>query len=268
LKKRLTKIASFARFIGGYFNANIQGALEYRASFAGQIFAMLVNDLMWLVFWLAYFGKFRLVAGWGRDEIVMLWAICAAAFGIATTLCGNLMNLAGFIARGELDYYLALPKPVLPHILISRMSLTAPGDILFGVLVFGVLIRPTAAQWATFVLCSLTGASIFIAFIVVTQSLAFWLGNAEGLSREFTNALLSFSTYPTVIFRGAVKVALFTVLPAGFIAYVPVQLLREFRLSLLAGLLAFTAGAVLLSWFVFRAGLRRYESGNLILMQE
>ena len=251
MKTGRTKIAAFARFVVGYINANIQGALEYRASFAGQIFAMLINDLMWLVFWLAYFGKFQLVAGWGRDEIVMLWAVCAAAFGIATTLCGNMMRLAGFITRGELDFYLALPKPVLPHMLISRMSLTAPGDVLFGVLVFGFLIQPSAGQWATFAVCSLTGASIFVAFTVATQSLAFWLGSAEGLSQQLVNALLSFSTYPTVIFRGAVKAALFTVLPAGFIAYVPVQLLIDFRLPLLGGLLAFTAGAALSAGWCF-----------------
>lgn len=268
MSTRIAKIGAFTRFVGAYINANIQGALEYRASFAGQVFAMLINDLIWLVFWLAYFGKFQLVAGWGRTEIVMLWAVCAVAFGIATTLCGNLMQLAGFIVRGELDFYLALPKPVLPHMLISRMALAAPGDILFGLLVFGFLLRPSAAQWAIFVVCTLTGASIFVAFIVITQSLAFWLGNAEGVSREMANALLTFSTYPTVIFRGAVKVALFTVLPAGFISYVPVQLLRGFSLPLLAGLLAFTAAVLLLSWLVFRAGLRRYESGNLVMMRD
>jgi ABC-2 type transport system permease protein len=103
---------------------------------------------------------------------------------------------------------------------------------------------------------------------VITQSLSFWLGNAEGLAGQFFNALLSFSTYPTVIFNGAVKFALFTVIPAGFIAYLPVQLLREFSLPLLGGLLLFTIGMTAAGWLVFRAGLRRYESGNLVLMRE
>ncbi len=38
-----------------YVKANLQAALEYRASFVSQVFAMLLNDVMWLVFWLAYF---------------------------------------------------------------------------------------------------------------------------------------------------------------------------------------------------------------------
>lgn len=258
----------FLRFVWAYVGANVQGALEYRVSFASQIFAMLLNDAMWVIFWIAYFDRFTLVAGWGRNEIVTVWAIAAAGFGLGTTLCGNVMQLAAMITRGELDFYLALPKPVLPHMLISRMSLTAPGDMLFGVLVYGLIVRPALWQWALFALFTVTAAAIFVSFNVLVQSLAFWLGNAEGFARELFNALLNFATYPTVIFSGLVKVVLFTIIPAGFITYVPVQLLRDFSWTLLLGLLGFTIGLIALSVLVFRSGLRRYESGNLVLMRE
>lgn len=264
----MERIKVFARFVWGYVGANVQGAMEYRLSFFSQIFAMLLNDCMWLIFWLAYFGKFPLVAGWGRDEVVTMWCVVAAGFGLATTLCGNLFQLAGIITRGELDFYLALPKAVLPHTLISRMHLTAPGDILFGLLVYGLIVQPTAAQWLLFLLFMLTTALVFVGFGVITQSLAFWLGNAEGLGQQLSNALISLATYPTVIFNGAIKFVLFTVIPAGFIAYIPVQLLREFSLPLLLGLLLFATGIVVLAALIFRAGLRRYESGNLVLMRE
>lgn len=264
----MRRLRAFGRFVSGYIGANAQSALEYRLSFVSQVFAMLINDCMWLIFWLAYFGKFPLVAGWGRDEIVMLWAVVAAGFGLGTAVCGNLIYLAGMIARGELDFYLALPKPVLPHALISRMHLTAPGDILFGLFGFGLLVQPSPTQWILFMFFTLTTAMIVVGFGVITQSLSFWLGNAEGLAQQFLNALLSFSTYPTVIFNGAIKFALFTVIPAGFIAYLPVQLLREFSWPLLAALVLFTIGIFVASGLVFRAGLRRYESGNLVLMRE
>jgi ABC-2 type transport system permease protein len=258
----------YGLFVWSYVTANIQSALEYRLSFASQVFAMLINDVMWLVFWLAYFDTFPLVAGWGRDEVVMLWAVVAAGFGLGTTLCGNVFRLAGMITRGELDFFLALPKPVLPHALISRMSLTAPGDVAFGLIAFGLIVQPTATQWLLFMFFMVTTALILVSFGVITQSLSFWLGNAEGLAQQMTNALISFSTYPTVIFSSTVRLLLFTVIPAGFIAYVPVQLLREFSWPLFGGLLAFTIGMIVLAAAVFRHGLRRYESGNLVLMRE
>ncbi len=71
-----------------------------------------------------------------------------------------------------------------------------------------------------------------------------------------------------MIFSGAIRIALFTIITAGFIAYVPVQLLREFGWPLFGGLVGFTAAIVALALLVFRAGMRRYESGNLVLMWE
>jgi len=229
---------------------------------------MTLNDAMWLVFWLAYFDKFRVVEGWGRAEIVTLWAVVAASFGLATTFCGNLFRLAGMIVRGELDIYLALPKPVLPHMLVSRTSLTAPGDVLFGLVGFAWLVHPSVSQWAIFAACTLSGSVIFIAFGVMVQSLAFWLGNAEGVSEQLTNAMINFSTYPTPIFHGAVRIALFTLIPAGFVSYLPVELVRSFSWIRFAELWGFAAAFAGLAVLVFRQGLRRYESGNLVLMRE
>lgn len=264
----MRRLTVYLQFIWAYIRANLQGALEYRLSFGTQVFAMLLNDVLWLIFWLAYFSKFPLVAGWGRNEIVTLWAVVAVGFGLATTIFGNMSRLAGMIARGELDFYLALPKPVLPHALVSRMDLSSPGDILFGVIVFGLIVQPGATQWLLFALFAITSALILVSFAVITGSLAFWLGSAEGLAGQLWAALINFSTYPTVIFSGAVRIALFTLIPAGFIAYVPVQLLREFSWPMLGGLLGFTAGFVGLALLIFRAGMRRYESGNLVLMRE
>jgi ABC-2 type transport system permease protein len=107
-----------------------------------------------------------------------------------------------------------------------------------------------------------------VAFTVIVHSLTFWLGNAEGLAAQLWNALTSFSTYPTVIFHGPVKLLLFTLIPAGFIAYVPVRVIQRFAWGPFLGVLAFTAFIVLVARAVFQAGLRRYESGNLLLARE
>ena len=264
----LERTGVYARFIGAYIAANLQGALEYRLSFVSQVMAMLINDLVWLIFWLAYFDSFPLVAGWGRTEITTLWAVLATSYGLAATLFGGTFRLASMITRGELDFYLALPKPALLHMLVSRMNLTAPGDMLFGIIVYGFLVRPELGSAALFGLFTITGAVIFISFGVLTQSLAFWLGNAEGLSQQFINALLTFSNYPTVIFSGVVKAMLFTVIPAGFVAYMPVQLLRAFSWPMFGGLVLFVTGIAVVAVIVFQRGLRRYESGNLVLVRE
>jgi ABC-2 type transport system permease protein len=256
------------RFLGAYVVANVQGALEYRAAFLWQVLAMLVNDAMWLGFWLAYFSRFPLVQGWGRNEIIMMWAVVGAGFGLGATLAGNSGRLARLIAEGQLDFFLALPRPVLTHLLISRLELTAPGDILFGVAVFGFLADPSPAQWALFAVFTISNACVLISFNIIVHSLAFWLGNADGLARQLADVLVSFSTYPTTIFQGPVKLLLFTLLPAGFIAYLPVQVMRQFAWGPLLAVVGFAAAIAVVARLVFRAGLRRYESGNLLVARE
>ena len=75
-----------------------------------------------------------------------------------------------------------------------------------------------------------------------------------------------FSTYPTTLFNGVVRVILFTAIPAGFIAYVPVRFLREWQLWQLGIMLVATAFYITLAIVVFHLCLRRYESGNLVAM--
>jgi ABC-2 type transport system permease protein len=60
---------------------------------------------------------------------------------------------------------------------------------------------------------------------------------------------------------------MFTVVPAGFISHLPVELLRSFDVSRLLVVLGFASFSVLLAATVFRIGLRRYESGNLVGMR-
>jgi ABC-2 type transport system permease protein len=258
---------ALARFVLHYVRANFQIALEYRVSFWAQVFAMIVNDAMWIVFWGLFFQRFPTVQGYGFQDVVMLWSVVALAFGLTAGLCGNAWRFGAQVAQGDLDFYLVLPKPVLLHVMISGMSVSAWGDVLFATGLFGALVRPDPGKLALFLLLATTSAAIMTAYAVVVNSLAFWLGQADGLAREFISALLIFSTYPGVLFTGAVKVLLFTVVPAGFVAYIPVELLRRWDWSLALLLAAAVGATALAAVAVFRAGLRRYESGNLLAMR-
>lgn len=263
----MNRPAAMARLLAAYARANAQAALEYRASFFGQTLAMALNDLMWVVFWAAYFDRFPL-PGWTRADVITLWALVATSQGLVGTLFGNAPRLAGLITRGELDVFLTLPKPVLLHVLVSRMSLVAPGDVAFGVLAFAIYRHPSAGAGALFGLCAVTGTIIMVSFCVLVGSLAFWLGRVESAAGQLYTGLATFSTYPTPIFKGAARLLLHTLVPAAFIGAVPVELIRQPRWQLAGELVGVAAGMAVVAGAVFRAGLRRYTSGNLVAMRE
>lgn len=255
------------RFIGAYLVANLQAAMEYRTAFIVQVIAMIANDSLWLFFWWTYFRQFPLVHGWQSTNIVVIWAVAACGFGIGMAVFGNAPRLAALIMNGGLDAYLGMPRNVLLHVCISVSDPTAWGDIIFSIGAFVVFLHPDPLHFGLFLLLALQGALIFTAFLVILGSLAFFLGNTEGLAQQMLGALTTFSTYPMNIFTGVVRLLLFTVIPAGFVSFVPLQLLQQFSWPLLGGMVGFTVLIVAVAIGVFELGLRRYESGNLLGMQ-
>ena len=263
----VTKFARSLRFIGAYTVANVQAAMEYRISFWVQIFTMVANDSLWLFFWWTYFHQFPLVHGWQATDIVVIWAVSACGYGICMGVFGNAPKLATLIMNGGLDAYLGMPRYVLLHVCISASDPTAWGDIIFAVSSYLLLLHPGLLQIGLFVVLVPMSAFIFASFLVILGSLAFFLGNTEGLAQQLLGNLVTFCTYPMNIFNGVVRLLLFTVLPAGFISFIPLQLLHQFTWPLLGGMVGFTLLIVLMAATVFHLGLRRYESGNLLGMQ-
>ncbi len=246
---------------------NLASAMEYRLSFFLTAGMMVVNDLVWIFFWSVFFTRFPVINGWELRDVIMMWAVGAGGFGLMAVFFGNTNRLASLVAAGQLDVYLTQPKPVLLHLLISRMSVSAMGDVAFAVMMFIFFGDTTLLGTIKFVAALLISMSIFLFFLLFANSLAFYIGNAEGISFQFFNALLAFSTYPTGIFKGWGKVILFTVIPAGFISYLPIGLLREVQLPFLLSTIAFAIGLGFGSVWFFHRGLRRYSSGNMMAMR-
>jgi hypothetical protein len=101
---------------------------------------------------------------------------------------------------------------------------------------------------------------IFVFFSVCIQSLAFYVGNVEGLIGQ--ELIVTFALYPTDIFRGMTKVFLFTVLPAGFISYMPLGLLRQVQPLFFGAALGVTTLLLFGGTALFYHGLKRYGSGE------
>ncbi|WP_165423710.1 ABC transporter permease [Ktedonosporobacter rubrisoli] len=255
------------RFIGAYARANLRAAMEYRISFWVQIISMVANDSLWLFFWWNYFQQFPLTNGWQATDVVVLWAITGSAFGISVAVFGNARQLVTLIMNGGLDAYLGMPRYALLHVCIAATEPSAWGDIIFAVGAYLLFLRPDVLHIAMFVGLALLSSLIFTAFIVILCSLAFFLGNTEGMTQQVFGALVSFSTYPMNIFHGVVKLLLFTVMPAGFVSFVPLQLLHKFTWPMVGAMLGATTVIVLIAVWIFEIGLRRYESGSLLGMQ-
>jgi ABC-2 type transport system permease protein len=255
------------KFLLALWKANLISAMEYRTAFLTQAFGMFLNNAAYFVFWVIFFNRFKEVRGWVLIDMVFLFGVVATAFGLSVYLFGNITTIADIIANGRLDYYLALPRPVLIHVLASRSIASGFGDFLYGLTSFAIARQFTLPTIGRFILAVSLSVTIFLSFLVIVQSLTFWFGNTSMLTFQVTNAIITFSIYPTTLFDGTAKFLLLTIIPAGFVGAIPAEFIRAFTWTQLFQMLGAATIFFSLSMLLFHKGLSRYESGSAIQIQ-
>jgi ABC-2 type transport system permease protein len=256
------RIKAYARFLGASFAVNVQAVVEYRANFLVQVFGMMLNNAAFALFWGVLLGKVGSVGGYGFSDVMLIWALVSTSFGLAHVIFGNVRSIGQIVQKGELDLYLLQPKDVFLNVLCSRTVVSAWGDFLYGYLVLALLPGLDLERFAMFSLLSISGAAIFASVFAAAESLCFFMGDASGLSDAITEFLLSFSLYPEKIFGEGMRWIFYTIIPSGFIAFVPMAVIKSVDWPLVPLLALVAAAYAAASYGLFRLGLRRYESGN------
>jgi ABC-2 type transport system permease protein len=254
-------------FLLAVWKANLQSAMEYRASFISQMIGMMLNNAIYFLVWVIFFDRFQDVRGWGLSEMYVTFGITSSAFGLVSVFFGNAFFLGDIITKGRLDYYLSLPRPVLLHALASRTISSGMGDILYGLLSFTVSGVFSLESFARFLLAVLLASVVFASFLIIVQSLAFWIGNSTSMVGVAVNAMLTFAIYPITLFDNTAKFILFTLIPAALMGAVPADFAHQFDWQSLAQMLIGASLFLALAIAVFHAGLRRYESGSAIQIE-
>lgn len=250
------------RFARALAATNLKANLALRGAFVVQAVFMALNNFAFFVFWWALMRRVPVLRGWQLSDVQLLFGIVAAAFGLAVSLAGGVRYLGRFIDDGDLDTLLTQPQAVLVHALGLRSQPSGFGDLLSGFVLIGWSGRLTWQALPLVVGAIVASATVIIGSGIVFFSLAFWFGRIETVARQLWEMLITFSLYPEPLFGGALRLVLFTVLPAGFVGYVPVHLVRNPSWIEASALVVVAATYLLVAALVFDRGLRRYSSGS------
>jgi len=255
------------KFLFAVWQANLQSVMEYRISFITQVIGMLFNNFMYFAIWIIFFERFKDVRGWDVNDMYVTFGIIASAFGLVALFFGNAFVLGDIINNGRLDYYLSLPRPVLLHATSSRMISSGMGDLTYGYISYALSGQFTWDGFLRFNLAILLAATVFAAFLILINSLAFWAGIVTSLSNLMLNAMLTFGIYPITLFDNYAKLILFTVIPAALMGALPAKFVHAFTWQTLAQLLLGAMIFLGVAISVFNLGLKRYESGSAIQIE-
>ncbi|HEY8945698.1 MAG TPA: ABC-2 family transporter protein [Polyangiaceae bacterium] len=256
------KVMPTLRFLVALWSLGLRANLARRAAFAVQIGFMALNNLVFFVFWWLLFERVPNIRGYALGDVALMFGVVASGYGVAVTIAGGLRHLGRIIDEGELDGFMAQPKPTLLYALASRSQPSGAGDVLSGLGMVALSGKVDVAGAAFVLVAIAASATAFVATGTLFYSLAFWFQRTEGVARQLLELVITFALYPERLFGGAVKVLLFTLLPAAFVGYLPVRLAQAPSVATLVVMLAACGGYAALAVWVFERGLRRYCSGS------
>ena len=249
-----------------YFKLNLASALEYRASFFTQAFGMALSNSSFIFFWWVAFDQIGgAIAGYTFENVLFIWAITSTGFGIAHILFANVGRLSSLIITGELDTFMLHPCNVLVNILCARTSLSAYGDFIYGFVIMVIFFWGNPAAWIWFIFGITMCAILMTAINLAAHTFTFYLGEASVIGQLAMEFTINFSIYPEKIYTPAIRALMYSLIPAGIAVHIPLRLFRQFSpqtaLAALGVAILYCAAAAA---FFYR-GLRRYESGNVIV---
>ncbi len=248
-------------FFFSLLSTSIRASISVRGAFLLESALMVGNNLIFFSMWWIFFWQFHDIGGWQIDDMAASMAMLSAAYGLSNICFGGVRNLGLLILNGDLDPFMTQPKNLLLHLASSKSRSKGWGHLLTAAILL-LLGGFKASSFPLVFILILSGTLIYTSIGLIVNSLTFWVGPIDSVSQRYLDSLFVFSLYPTNIYSGLLQLVMFTVIPAGLIGYLPVELLRNFSWFKLAILSSSSLIFVGTAFLVFYSGLKRYESGN------
>jgi len=97
------------RFLRSLWRSNFKSTLEYKFNFLLQVLFMILNNIIYVIFWLIFFANVRSINGWNMSSMSLLFAVVTTGYGLSMLFFGNTTRIAEIITTGRLDRFLVLP---------------------------------------------------------------------------------------------------------------------------------------------------------------
>ncbi|KXK56617.1 MAG: ABC-2 family transporter protein [Chlorobi bacterium] len=247
-----------------FMRVNWRSALEYRTNFLFEMVLSLLEVGMYLFYWKLFFGISGGVGGVTYEQIVALIAFNHVIYAGLDTLMGNhIWDASELIIKGQFDLFLVQPKSPIFQLFFSGAQPLRAVQLLTGTAVYAAVMPLTLQSIGLYLFGVAVGVAIFGSWLVIIHALTFRLGNYLVVIK-LMSVILHFAKKPATIFSFAVRVVLYTIIPAAYLGTAQAEQAiapSAPMLALLAGLAMISP--IIASWF-FRRGMRLYESGNLI----
>lgn len=201
-----------------------RAAAAYPASFVLMIVLGFAIASMDVAVILIIFANTTTLAGFSREEVLLLYGAANLSFTICDTFVSNLDRVSQHIKAGTLDTVLIRPVSAWIQLTADRFNATRVGRILQAGLVLGYAISTLGIDWRhawMIPVMVVTGIVIFASLWTMAGALQFLLTDAPEVTSSFTYGTAQLTQYPLSIYARDLVKGVTYVLPLAFVNWQP-----------------------------------------------
>ncbi|HYN93995.1 MAG TPA: ABC-2 family transporter protein [Pilimelia sp.] len=247
--------------------AHLRAALEYEADFWLLVVAAVLTQVVGLVFLNAIFSRVPRLAGWEFADVALIFSLVVVAEGIGSLFFEGAWRLSEQVNKGDLDYLLVRPYPVVLQVMSSDIGLNGLGNLLTGGALLGWSLWHVDVPWspalvAGAVVLFASAVLVKLAVNLATNASAFWLISPFSIFAFAMHQVGELARFPITVYAIGIRAALTVAVPFAFVSFFPASaLLGRGDYAWVGWLTPLVAVyCVAVAGWVFRRGLRRYES--------
>ena len=266
VKMPVNKIYSEINLAMFIIKMNIKANISMKSAFLLQMVGMMLNNAAFVFLWILFTDIFGVINGWGKWEVIGLQGIIAVVYGIGFAFFRGSSILPSYVDKGIFDILLTSPRNLYMRILTLGSSMSAFGDIIYGIfllLLFCLGISASVSQILVLILLIPPTVLIFTNFTLVTSCISFYIPDSQDLAKNLFEYMFGPSIYPAGIYPTMMRFFFTFILPSIVIGGLPIETVTNLSIQNIASI-----WLISLAWFfiavrVLKEGLKRYESGNL-----
>lgn len=246
---------------------NIENSAELRTSFVANVIGMMINNVAFVILWGSFVLSVGIIHGWTVTDVIGLQGFMACSFGMAFSAANGLRKIPEYVTNGVFDQCLLSPKHLLIRAATMSFGTSAIGDLFFGVtclFLYGILSHLTLPQVLLGFFFVLISALMFLAAIIVVISTSFFFMDATIVTTGLFELFLTPSLFHGGIFQGTTRFIFTFLIPSLVVAALPVEIIKHPSLEKIILVTCVAIAWFLLSLKIFYAGVKRYESSNLM----
>lgn len=208
--------------------ASIRARMQYKLNFllsAAANACILTVDYLMLA---AVLLRFDDVLGWSIYEVGVLYGITSMSVSIYRLFAPEVHEFERYIIQGEFDSLLIRPVSPLTLLITRNIDFSRLGGICQGLLILiisciNLSLPPSSVALLLFYLPVALASGFLIIFSLglMTATIAFWTQRVRDFQVFTLYAPFNAANYPLSIYPGWLKWIFFTVLPVGFMNYIP-----------------------------------------------